>query len=375
MQTLILKMTKGCNLDCAYCSVEDKTSQLMMDVNTATKAIGWAAEHCDGKISILFHGGEPMLYPIEQYVRIIECSCKTFPHIEFHWKMQSNGTLISDKWIDFFKTYNVSIGISLDGPQSAHDKFRVDKLGKGTSYLVKSNIERLVKADVRISTLMVLTSCTDKSDFSFLDWYNEHGVFLKVNPMLVCGEALNVGMSPLEPGEYGRYIISLFMYLVEKNLEIVVEPINAIVKGIFSGTNVTECTFSPNCLKDFLCVDPLGDVYPCGRFCDNCTYMLGNINNDFIYPDNNLELNRLLVRKTSSLPNDCKICKYKLFCNSGCTAEAGFTGDSTAKSVFCEDYKMLFDYFTSSGLDILEKKLYGRKEQLMALKGEENGNV
>lgn len=43
--------------------------------------------------------------------------------------MQTNGTLITDKWCDFLKRNNFMVRINLDGPKEIHNPYRKDRQG------------------------------------------------------------------------------------------------------------------------------------------------------------------------------------------------------------------------------------------------------
>ncbi|HBS47504.1 MAG TPA: anaerobic sulfatase maturase, partial [Paenibacillus sp.] len=54
------------------------------------------------------------------------------PHTMISNALQTNGTLIHEKWAKFFKRYNFLVGVSLDGPESIHDAHRITVSGKGS---------------------------------------------------------------------------------------------------------------------------------------------------------------------------------------------------------------------------------------------------
>lgn len=54
------------------------------------------------------------------------------PWMEVVDTLQANDTFLDDAWCHFFNKHNVLVGLSLDGPRSLHDAYRVDKNGRGT---------------------------------------------------------------------------------------------------------------------------------------------------------------------------------------------------------------------------------------------------
>lgn len=90
------------------------------------------AEHVEsvkeGNILVVLHGGEPMLYPNLEY--LLSTLKNKVKRVEF--AIQTNGTLFTSENLEILKKYQVRIGVSIDGPQSVHDKFRVTHTGEGS---------------------------------------------------------------------------------------------------------------------------------------------------------------------------------------------------------------------------------------------------
>lgn len=127
---LILQVTQSCNLRCSYCiysgCYENRAhSQKMMPMWMAKKSIDYLASHSqDSKeVIISFYGGEPLL----RFDFIQECisyaKVKLFGK-PMRFNITTNGTLLTDKMIQFFVAENVYIMFSLDGPPEIHDRNR-----------------------------------------------------------------------------------------------------------------------------------------------------------------------------------------------------------------------------------------------------------
>ena len=44
----------------------------------------------------------------------------------------TNGILVDDAWVELFKAHDISVTVSLDGPEEINDKYRIDFKGRGT---------------------------------------------------------------------------------------------------------------------------------------------------------------------------------------------------------------------------------------------------
>jgi uncharacterized protein len=83
-------------------------------------------------ISLVFHGGEPLLVGKDYFRKIIEIFNFSLEEIIVNYAVQTNGTLIDDEWCQLFKEFNIHIGVSLDGPEKLQNKYRVYHNNKGS---------------------------------------------------------------------------------------------------------------------------------------------------------------------------------------------------------------------------------------------------
>jgi uncharacterized protein len=111
--TLVPQPTTFCNLDCTYCYLPDRRSRRLMSVPVAT-ACARSIEWQDGShpVSVVWHGGEPtatfgeLLAPFEHLRRTGQV----------RHEIQTNATLINQRWCDLFAAHKFEIGVSIDGP-------------------------------------------------------------------------------------------------------------------------------------------------------------------------------------------------------------------------------------------------------------------
>ncbi len=152
--TLCLEVTEACNLRCHYCVYSGGYPHTRthgtrhMDWPAAKAAIDLlnARHHGikDGRPNVGFYGGEPLLRFdfIKRCVEYAESLAWDGPSgVSFN--MTTNGTLLTDGIIDFILAHNVTPTISLDGPQSEHDRHRVFPDGRGSFAHVFENIKKL----------------------------------------------------------------------------------------------------------------------------------------------------------------------------------------------------------------------------------------
>lgn len=123
-----ISINNRCNLSCKYCHFHQKKAYIReaeMDIITILDNITTYIEEENIKVFKLgFVGnGEPLLdfEKLKKYILYIAAYLKAGTINAY---VISNGLLIDHEKLEFFKTYNINIGFSIDGLQPIHDKNR-----------------------------------------------------------------------------------------------------------------------------------------------------------------------------------------------------------------------------------------------------------
>ena len=107
------------------------------------------------KLTIIWHGGEPLLWGEDNFREILGFAKKNFEGINYKSSIQTNISLMSDSYIRLFKEYNVHIGFSLDGYKELNDSQRVYPDGSGTYYDIMEKVELCRNAGLSIGCIIV----------------------------------------------------------------------------------------------------------------------------------------------------------------------------------------------------------------------------
>ncbi len=79
-------------------------------------------------INFSWHGAEPTVLELDYFQKIVALQRKHQPpDRRITNGIQTNGTLLDDDWCRFLAAEGFAVGISLDGPQEMHDRYRVTK--------------------------------------------------------------------------------------------------------------------------------------------------------------------------------------------------------------------------------------------------------
>lgn len=115
-----------CNLTCEYCFYLEKKAlfgsgerfRISDDVLSAFVS-GYITSQPTPAVEFVWQGGEPTLLGIDFFKRVVKLQ-KPFAGLKTLSNcLQTNGTLLTEKWCQFLKKHNFIVGISLDGPQVA----------------------------------------------------------------------------------------------------------------------------------------------------------------------------------------------------------------------------------------------------------------
>ena len=168
---ILVKLASRCNINCTYCywfrdaDVYKKPARLTFEAETAfcQKLEEHIEEHELDHFSLVFHGGEPLLFPKHRFVALLE----KLRLIEDRTGCQisrgicTNAILIDQEWSGIFKSCDVSVSVSLDGPPEINDKYRVDFKGRGTHADTLRGIECLRANGIEPGLISVCNPATD----------------------------------------------------------------------------------------------------------------------------------------------------------------------------------------------------------------------
>jgi len=166
---LLVKVATRCNIDCSYCywfrdaSVYDKPKLMSDDVlqrllqRIEEHVAKHAAKGALADFPIILHGGEPLLWGVENFHRFAK-ACDAIASrtgCDIPVAVTTNGVLIDDEWLNCFETNNISVAISIDGPAHIHDIHRRTFQGTGTHAAVERAARMLASRDIGVMALAV----------------------------------------------------------------------------------------------------------------------------------------------------------------------------------------------------------------------------
>jgi uncharacterized protein len=158
-----------CNIQCQYCYQNPQRDAGNLPVDFDLGKMKAALERAGSNFTVF--GGEPLLVP-EQVLEDLWA----FGYERFGSNgIQTNATLVNDRHIQLFKRYNVSVGISVDGPDDLNDVRWAGTLKQTREATAKTHaaIERLVREGLVPSLIVTLHRNNATSDKlpRMRDWF------------------------------------------------------------------------------------------------------------------------------------------------------------------------------------------------------------
>ena len=329
-----------CNLACKYCYYLEKnklypTAQrhLMSDEILEQFTREYIEAQTMSQVLFTWHGGEPLLRSIDFYRKALSLQQKYAGGRRIDNVIQTNGTLLTDEWCEFFAQNHWLVGISIDGPQPDHDHYRLTAAGKPSWKKVMQGIKLLKKHGVEWNAMAVVNADNANHPLEFYRFFKENGCqFLQFTPIverltrhedgrtlasLADKDEISLSEASVAPEQWGYFLCAIFDEWVRKDVGKIFVEIFDCTLANWMGISPGICAYSKECGHAGV-MEHNGDVYSCDHFVFP-EYKLGNIRDhsliDMLYGEQQQEFSRL---KHSSLPRQCKECDMEFACHGEC---------------------------------------------------------
>ena len=353
-----------CNLRCAYCYYLEK-KDLYAEVKNHTLSIELLEKFIEQYINsqtmqeVLFtwHGGETLMRSISFYRKAIDLQKKYAGGRIISNSIQTNGTLLTDEWCKFFKENNFLVGISIDGPQHCHDRYRKTKEGKPSFFQVMKGLNLFKKHEVEFNIMGVVNDYNVDYPLEFYNFFKELDChYIQFSPIV---ERIHGKPAPwnVPSDKWGDFLIAIFNEWVKQDVgRYFVQYFDSTLAN-WAGVNPGLCTLSKTCGHAGV-IEFNGDVYACDHFVYP-EYKLGNINYktliEMMYSQKQQSFGQ---DKYDKLPSQCKQCNYLFACYGECPKNRIIKtkeGDS-GLNYLCKGYYKFFEH-VAPYMDFMKNEL------------------
>ncbi len=276
-----------CNLDCTYCFYLGKeklfpeTKTHPMSAEIQEEMIRQVMQQSGDAVSIGWQGGEPALMGLDFYKKTIELEMKYGHGQSVGNGFQTNGTLLDREWAKFLKKYDWLIGLSLDGPEHIHDRYRMDKGHHKTWRTVEDKARMLLEEGVAINAMCCITDYSSDKAEELYTYYKSLGLtWMQFIPIVETdtNDPSKAAPFSLTAEKYGQFLITLFdLWIADFKDGQPTTSIRHFESSFYSyvGLEAPECTMMKEC-GPYAVVEHNGNVYSCDFFVEP-RYRLGNI--------------------------------------------------------------------------------------------------
>lgn len=356
-----------CNLRCKYCYYLEKNALYTEQKNHVISdemLDKFIREYIEAQTSpdVLFcwHGGETLMRPISFYRRAIELQRKYARGRRIDNTIQTNATMLTDEWCEFFRENNFLVGVSIDGPQEFHDEYRRTATGKPTFHKVMQGIRLLNKHNVDWNALAVVNDFNADYPLEFYNFFKEIGChYIQFTPIVERRIERNDGLSlapgmeeggelvdfSVTPEQWGKFLCTIFDEWVRHDVGTYFIQIFDATLANWAGVQPGLCSLAKECGHAGV-MEFNGDVYSCDHFVYP-EHLLGNINEktitEMMYGEKQREFAKL---KHELLPQQCRECPVEFACHGECPKNR-FTRDKYGNpglNYLCKGYRQFFEH-------------------------------
>jgi uncharacterized protein len=375
-----------CNLRCEYCFYTEKDALFpkgetyRMPPEVLEAFIREYISTVDlPEVEFAWQGGEPTLMGLEFFREAVRLQNLYGQGKRIVNMLQTNGTLLDGEWCRFLAEHDFLVGLSLDGPEAIHNRYRTGPDGKSSFDAVLRCLDRLLDCGVKFNVICCVTDESAPHPQDIYDFFKARGVrFIQFIPIVERwpdASARRLGLclaTPPSPGDadsseevtpwsvaaagYGEFLIGVFDEWIKRDVgSVFVMNFEWALCG-WLGRPAPVCVSAKRCGHS-LVIEHNGDVYACDHYVYP-EYRLGNIIDDGLATIiASPALKTFGAAKEESLPGHCKACEVLFACAGGCPKHRfrRSPDGEPGLNYLCEAYKIFFHH-----IDPHMKTLAGR---------------
>ena len=368
----------ACNLACNYCYYLEKSNlykhqpKRQMSEELLERFVkDYIEAQTMNEVVFTWHGGEPTLRPLSFYQKAVELQKKYAGGRVIHNSLQTNGTLLTDEWCRFLKANNWLVGISIDGPEAFHDRYRRDSQGRPSWQKVMEGIQLLQRYGVEWNAMAVVKRYNADHPQAFYRFFKSIGCqYIQFTPIVErnvqhadgrhlasINDATDAPVTDFSvtPEQWGSFLCGLFDEWVKQDIGRVFVQIFDSMLANWVGVAPGSCIYAKECGHAGV-MEYNGDVYSCDHFVFP-QYKLGNINEhtliEMLYGEKQRRFSQL---KYNKLPRQCKECRWAFACHGECPKNR-FVNDrygNPGLNYLCAGYRRFFEHIAPT-MDEMKK--------------------
>jgi len=323
---LVKPVSADCNLECGYCFYHGRptdpyrgSERHLMSPEVLTAFLRQYMPLAGPNPSFGWQGGEPTLAGLDFFRQVVGLQQRFGVSGQVVGNgLQTNGLLIDREWARFLAQYNFLVGVSLDGPQEIHDRYRYHAAGHGSWQRVMEAVELLRQYEVAFNILTVVNRLTAQGPAEIYGFFREQGFnFLQFIPCVERDpESGEMAPFSVTPQQYGDFLCELFdLWWNGGEPEASVRTFENVLAA-YLGQGGELCEHRERC-GSYVVIEYNGDVYPCDFFVAE-EWRLGNLLQtpvaQLVKSARAEEFSRIKAGPYA----ECEACSWDFICHHGC---------------------------------------------------------
>lgn len=375
----VLKIHSRCDLACDYCYVyamadhswRDQPRRMSLDI--ARQTISRIGEHVKrhglDQIALVLHGGEPLLAGRDFIARLVtEARAALGSDTAVYSGIQTNGVRLDEDFLRLFDHLEVSVGVSVDGDQTAQNRHRKFRNGRGSHTAVSAGLTLLASPRYRhlFSGLLCVIDpqndplATYEASLAFdpprLDFLLPHGTWDSPPP----GRTADPAQTP-----YADWLIPVFDDWYQRprtEIRLFAEIVRSLLGGTSSAESIGMAPASMVVIQTNGAIEQVDTLKAVFQGASGTG--LHVLSDSF---DDALRLPEFATRQmgVQGLCGECQSCRIRLVCGGGLYAHRYRTGTEFANpSVYCPDLMRLIDHIRQTVEADINSRLAGKAGEL-----------
>ena len=363
---IVVNITTGCNLRCKYCFADCgpfKGENMTEDVMDATIDSMLSMPQIK-VVTFEFQGGEAStnVAGMRTFIEKVEKVKYKYDKL-VKYRTEINCISVTDELIKLVKDFNVSVGISLDGPKYMTDKTRVDINGVGAYDRIMKGIKKLRDNGIYIDgAVCTVGQHNVHYPKELMEFFDELGMNFKPRPVNILGREKENHLTT-KPGEWAKCFKE--MHKMKNDVDVENYSVHIFEENVYTPIRDYICLRYPcGAARELVSVNPNGDVFPCDGFKGEKKFVMGNVLNETI--ENMLKKPEIvkLRNRTAKTIKKCSTCMFRGMCCSCCYSAYGEFGDVYREDPQCVDRRQMYIYLIQSWIE--ENVLNKKKEKVNA---------
>lgn len=358
-RSLLLKLTGACNICCDYCYDYEKSRwQANLNLDRIKETADKLLEKQES-ISVVFHGGEPLLRfnLIEETVNYLNEQKKPV-----RFSIQTNAALLNDHIVSFLEKNNFSVGLSIDGHTETANKLRKTK-GEKTAlqYFTDAlnSYPEFIRKRCGVLSVVSKANIHELPDFAL--WLQEKEINnLGLSFMDNAGKGIYIPkekVTDMEAVELFKKICNLIEQGVIKDIQLT--ALTSRISNLYQFHSKDFCHKGPCAAADeFLVLDAEGNY----RTCDSIYHDFFEIG-DKLFNEKEMNARQRVIARHGWLKNEslsCIQCPLIALCGGTCPAKAIAANNNpySIDAVDCAISKFLFPHLLNEFSTDRDKPLF-----------------